>query len=82
MVHVREAQIVQQEPGRIRLRLVRGSEYGDGDEKRLRREFAQRLGVDADIDIDYVEQLPRTRSGKLRFVVSEMRDNQLQNAVR
>lgn len=82
MVHVREAQIVQQEPGRIRVRLVRGSGYAEADEKQLRREFAQRLGVDVDIDIEYVEQLPRTRSGKLRFVISEMRDNQLQNAVR
>ena len=82
MVHVREAQIVQQEPGVIRLRVVRGSEYGDADEQQLRREFAQRLGAGVDIEIDYVEQLPRTRSGKLRFVISEMRDNQLQNAIR
>ena len=82
MVHVREAQIVQQEPGRIRLRLVRGSEYGDGDEKQLRREFAQRLGSGAELELEYVEQLPRTRSGKLRFVISEMRDNQLQGAAR
>ncbi len=82
MVHVREAQIVQQEPGVIRLRLVRGSRYGDADEKQLRREFAQRLGAGAEIEIDYVEQLPRTRSGKLRFVISEIPENQLQNAVR
>ncbi len=82
MIHVREAQIVQQEPGSIHLRIVRGSGYGDADETRLRREFAQRLGAGTGIDIEYVEQLPRTRSGKLRFVISEMRDNQLQNAIR
>jgi phenylacetate-CoA ligase len=82
MVHVREAQILQREPGKIRLRVVRGSGYADADEKQLRREFAQRLGSGAEIVIEYVDQLPRTRSGKLRFVISEMRDNQLQNAVR
>ncbi len=82
MVHVREAQIVQQEPGKIRLRVVRGSGYADADEKQLRREFAERLGPGAEIAIEYVDQLPRTRSGKLRFVISEMRDNQLQNAIR
>ncbi len=61
------------------MRVVRGSGYGDAEEKQLRREFAQRLGSGAEIEIEYVEQLPRTRSGKLRFV---MRDNQLQNAIR
>ena len=82
MVHVREAQIIQQKPGKIRLRIVCGSNYGEADEKQLRREFAQRLGTGAEIELEYVEQLQRTRSGKLRFVISEMRDNQLQNAIR
>jgi len=82
MVHVREAQIVQQEPGNIRVRVVRGSGYSEADEKQLQREFAQRLGAGAEIEIECVDQLPRTRSGKLRFVISEMRDNQLQNAIR
>lgn len=82
MVRVREAQILQQEPGNIRLRIVRGLGYGDADEKQLRSEFVQRLGAGTGVEIDYVDQLPRTRSGKLRFVVSEMRDNQLQNAIR
>ena len=82
MVRVREAQIIQQEPGVIRLRVVRGSGYSENDETQLRREFAQRLGTGAVIEIEYVGQLPRTDSGKLRFVISEMRDNQLQNAIR
>ncbi|HEU5402772.1 MAG TPA: hypothetical protein VFU86_15535 [Terriglobales bacterium] len=82
MVRVREAQIVQQEPGRIQLRVVRRTDYSDADEKQLRREFVQRLGSGAEIAIEYVDQLPRTRSGKLRFVISEMRDNQVQAAIR
>ncbi|MDT8070307.1 MAG: hypothetical protein ROO76_19230 [Terriglobia bacterium] len=82
MVRIREAQIVQQEPGRITLRVVRGTDYGEADEKQLRREFAQRLGTDMHIDLEYVDRLARTRSGKLRFVISEMRENQLQNAIR
>jgi phenylacetate-coenzyme A ligase PaaK-like adenylate-forming protein len=81
MVRVREAQIVQKEPGRISLRVVRGTGYSEADEQQLRREFAQRLGTGAEMDLEYVDQLARSRSGKLRFVISEMRENQLQNAI-
>jgi phenylacetate-CoA ligase len=73
MVHIREAQIRQTRPGHIELRVVRGPEYAEADERRLREETRKRTGTDLDFDIVYLDALPRMASGKLRFVVSEIK---------
>jgi phenylacetate-CoA ligase len=72
MVNVREAQIRQTVPGELVLHVVRGSEYKDADEHMLREETAKRVGEDMRVEIEYVDTLPRTSNGKLRFVVSEV----------
>ncbi len=72
LVNIREAQIVQREPGVVTFRIVRGQNYTEIDECFLRREAFKRLGTDTEIKIEYVNSLPRTRTGKLRFVVSEI----------
>lgn len=72
MINVREAQIHQKAPGAITMRIVRRAEYTAADEAALRRETAKRLGPEAEIRIEYVDALPRSRTGKLRFVVSEL----------
>ena len=82
MVRVHEAQVVQNDPGRVRVRVVRGPGYCAADEKALRQAFAQRLGVGTDIEMEYVDRLQRSSSGKLRFVISELRESQLANVIR
>jgi phenylacetate-CoA ligase len=77
LINVREAQIRQSEPGRMVLCIVRGPRYGEQDERMLRRETAKRVGDEIDFDIEYVESLPRTRMGKLRFVVSSVPQGRL-----
>jgi phenylacetate-CoA ligase len=70
MVNVREAQIVQTEPGAIVLRIVRGERFAAEDERRLLAEVRKRLGDRAAVSIEYPERLERTAGGKLRFVVA------------
>lgn len=72
MVNVREAQIVQRKHGSICLRVVKGSEYGEFDERSLLTETRKRVGFDTEINIEYCEILERSRNGKLRFVVSNL----------
>ena len=74
-VRVREAQILQQEPGRIRFRIVRASGYSGGDERRLREEAARRLGNEVAVEFEYVDEIPKTGGGKLRFVINEMKSS-------
>jgi phenylacetate-CoA ligase len=72
MVNVQEAQIRQVRPGQLTIRVVRAAGFGARDEHELLRETAKRVGPETDVKIEYVQSLPRTRMGKLRFVVSDI----------
>lgn len=80
MINVREAQIYQKYPGEIFLRIVRGDHYTDRDEAALIKETRKRVGDGTDIIIKYVERLERSRTGKLRFVISDVLEGQLDRA--
>jgi phenylacetate-CoA ligase len=71
-VHVTEAQIVQKCAGKAVLRIVRGVGYTEADEASLRAEVYKRMGDRLTPSFEYVDHLPRTKSGKLRMVVSEL----------
>jgi phenylacetate-CoA ligase len=72
MVNIREAQIHQDRPGEITILVVRGRAFDRGDEQVLLRETKKRVGDGARVGIAYVDSLPRSPTGKLRFVVSEL----------
>ncbi|MEI6085888.1 MAG: phenylacetate--CoA ligase family protein, partial [Verrucomicrobiota bacterium] len=67
--HVREAQIVQRQLDEIIVRVVKA---GNFDEAPVRAEARQRLG-DMKVRFEYVEKIERTKAGKFRFVISELR---------
>jgi phenylacetate-CoA ligase len=71
MTNVREAQIRQRHDGEITLLIVRGRSYDADDEAVLLRETRKRVGDDTRLRVEYVEELERTRTGKLRLVVRE-----------
>lgn len=79
MMNVREAQIRQKLPGKIVVCVVRCDGYTDADETMLLCEFRKRVGNDVDISLDYVDALERPRTGKLRFVISEVPEGRLGN---
>jgi len=69
-IHVKEAQLVQAEVGAMVVCVVKGRQYSAEDERQLREEIEKRVGEFLDYSIEYVEQIERTKRGKLRFVVS------------
>jgi phenylacetate-CoA ligase len=71
-VRVREAQIYQPDLTRVVIRVVRAPEFASQDEQALVRAARTWLGHELAIEIDHVDALPRTSSGKLRFVVSDL----------
>ena len=77
LVRIREAQIVQGEPGEILIRVVRGKDYTSRDEDQLIQELRKRVGDLADLNVEYRSCLPRSATGKLRFVVSENPDSRI-----
>jgi phenylacetate-CoA ligase len=68
MVRIREAQIVQNRPGQIEIKVVKGINYETGDENLLIKEIEKRCEEKICFTITYVENLLKTQSGKLRFV--------------
>jgi phenylacetate-coenzyme A ligase PaaK-like adenylate-forming protein len=79
---IREAQIRQSEPGRMTVCIVKAPDFGEADEQVLRREMLKRVGDEMTFDIEYMDAIPRTSRGKLRFVVSTLPDGQLDTAGR
>lgn len=77
MTHIREAQLHQCELGSINIRIVRTRAYSNDDEQKLLREFRTRVGEDTVLHVEYVDELPRSRTGKMRFVVSEIPEEQI-----
>jgi phenylacetate-CoA ligase len=72
MVNIHEAQIHQARPGEMTIRVVRGRAYREEDEQTLLREAVKRVGGGTEVRIEYMDALPRSSVGKLRFVVSEL----------
>jgi len=74
MVRIREGQIHQYRRGEIVFRIIPGPGYSEADDKALMRETLERVGPDTVVRIEKVAALERSRSGKLRFVVSHLRE--------
>ena len=72
LTRIREAQIYQPKRETIIFRIVKGEGYGPEMERRLLDEARKRLGREVAIKVEYVSSLTRSRTGKLRFVVSEV----------
>jgi phenylacetate-CoA ligase len=70
--NVIEAQVVQNAPGEVILRIVRSPEFGLKDEQAIRDEAAIRLGSDTKIIFQYAESIERCNNGKFQFVVSRI----------
>jgi phenylacetate-CoA ligase len=71
-VNVIEAQIEQQRLEEVILKIVRGSKYSEEDEMLIMKESKIRLGDSIKISFEYVNQIPRSETGKFRFIISKL----------
>jgi phenylacetate-CoA ligase len=65
---VRQSQIVQETPRRIRARFVPAPEFADSNGETIVERLRKRLG-DLEIVLEPVAELPRSSSGKVRHVI-------------
>jgi hypothetical protein len=70
--HIRSCQSVQERLQSIRVRVVPTSAFSDSDVRTLCERLRRLLGSDMDIDVERCEAIPRTATGKQRFVVSRI----------
>jgi phenylacetate-CoA ligase len=71
---IAEAQIVQDDFDRFRIRIVPGKGYSEADGRVLAKNLMQRTG-EADIQVELVESIERTRAGKFKAVVCNLPDD-------
>jgi phenylacetate-CoA ligase len=70
---VEQFQIVQRRAGQVLIDVVRLPAYvAATEEQKIQRIFRQHLGSDAEIEIRYVDAIPRTAAGKARFIINEV----------
>lgn len=74
MINVIEAQIRQLNDFKVIFYVVKNNKYTQEDERLLKKEIEERLNID--YSIQYVDQIERTKSGKLKFVVSEIKQRE------
>ena len=77
LIHISEAQIHQRSNFDVVIKVVKGEGYDESrQEVLLINEAKKRLGTKINMSIEYVEKIERTSSGKLRLVISEIKDDE------
>ncbi len=69
---VEESQIIQKDYDRVVIKIVPRNDFSDADEHHLITELKARIGSETKINVVIVDSLPRTSSGKFRWVISEV----------
>jgi len=65
---LRQFQFFQDQPGRVTFRYAAASEIGPAELERIRRRLLDKLGADMKLALEAVSEIPRTRTGKFRFL--------------
>ena len=79
-VNVVEAQFYQEKVDELVCRIVKADSYTEADERAILDEARTRLGTALKLSFEYLERIPRTKNGKLRFVVSAVDQSKVLNS--
>jgi phenylacetate-CoA ligase len=74
-LNVREAQIIQERLGEIRILVVRRDAYATKDELAIRQDIKTWLSPGLKVQFEYVDEIPRGANGKFRAVLSRLESN-------
>lgn len=73
MVNILESQIIQENKNEFIIKIVKNEKYSQTDEDKLLSAFKERLGKDLIFKFEYVDEIPRTKNGKLKWVISKIK---------
>ncbi len=71
---IKEAQIVQYVKNTITIKIVKDRRYKKEHGEFIVKELIKRMGEEVDFKIEFVTKIPRTKSGKFRAVVNNIRN--------
>ncbi len=64
--------IIQESLDLTRVLILCDDQYCESSEETIRQEFKKRLGNDVEISVEQVDEIPKEKSGKFRYVVSRV----------
>jgi len=73
--NVKQFQFHQGKKGQVVLNVIKKSDYTEKDTEKIKLELGKKLGDDADLEIKFVDEIPRTDRGKHRFLVQKLSVN-------
>lgn len=74
-INIIEAQFNQKAKGSAQLKIVKNDLYGEKDECLVLENVKEKLGDDFSITLSYVNEIERTKSGKLKLVINLINEN-------
>lgn len=78
---IQEGQIIQEALDHIRVVIVPAGEFSPSDQQEVIQRVRQRLGKNIQVNVELVEQIPRTSAGKFRAVICNL-PQELKEALR
>lgn len=70
--NVRNYQIIQNSPGELVIRVVKGENYSASDEDSIKKEFMLKLGGDFSINFVYDTDIEKTKAGKHKYLIQNI----------
>ncbi|MCK9316763.1 AMP-binding protein [Methanoculleus sp.] len=70
--NIRQFQMYQEEVGELIIKVVRKPTYTEEDTRQLTRELQWQLGDEVNVHVRFVDEIPRTRGGKFRYLIQEL----------
>ncbi|MCK8827683.1 hypothetical protein MWH25_07995 [Natroniella acetigena] len=72
--HIEIGQFYQDEPGILELRLVKKSSYSSSEIEYIINKFKEKFDNQIELKVRFVENIPRTESGKHKFLIQKILD--------
>lgn len=71
--NIKQCQLVQNKKEELIINIVKSDKYGDKDHKFMLNEVRKRIGNEMKVTVNFVDVIPRTKAGKLRFAMSDVK---------
>ncbi len=70
--NIRQFQMHQETMGELTIKVVRKPAYTEDDTRQLIQELRWQLGDGVDVQVCFVDEIPRTESGKFRYLIQKL----------
>jgi phenylacetate-CoA ligase len=71
--NVKECQLYQKKKGEVIINIIKEKNYSKSDSDRIMKNFKSRAGNDFDFNINFMDKIERTKRGKFRFLIQDLK---------